>query len=125
MFRLILRGTVPYNFQFYGAFFKLIFYLNIFCGDKSLFFWGVTGTLCFRLHLTLPMGFKARVDAPLFELCSQLRVMILRVNSESNAEFISCSRILLCNRHHLDWNPQMCDSKSYAITTRPRFFKLI
>ena len=34
-----------------------------FCGDKSPFC-GATGALCFGLRLTLPMGFKARVDAP-------------------------------------------------------------
>ena len=69
-------------------------------GSVSVF-WGIkkilletTGTLCFGL--TLPMGFKARVD-----------VVILRVNSESNVEFISCSRILLCSRHHPDSN-QRC-----------------
>ena len=28
-------------------------------------FCGATGTLCFGLRLTLPMGFKARVDAPM------------------------------------------------------------
>ena len=38
------------------------FFCN-FCGDKSPFC-GATGTLCFGLQLTLPMGFKARVDAP-------------------------------------------------------------
>ena len=31
----------------------------LFCGDKSAFC-GATGTLCFGLRLTLPMGFKAQ-----------------------------------------------------------------
>ena len=55
--------------------------LNGFCGDKSPFC-AATGTLCFRLQLTLPMGFKARVDPSLSALCSCLNIMILRVNSE-------------------------------------------
>ena len=39
--------------------------------------------LCFRLRLTLPMGFKARVDPSSPALCSRLHIMILlRVNSE-------------------------------------------
>ena len=33
------------------------------CGDKSPFC-GATGALCFGLWLTLPMGFKTRVNAP-------------------------------------------------------------
>ena len=57
------------------------FFLKIICGDKSPFC-GVTDTLCFRLELTLPLGFKARVDPSSPTLCSCLCVMILRVNSE-------------------------------------------
>ena len=40
----------------------LQFILENVCGDKSPFF-GASGALCFRLQLTPPMGFKARVDA--------------------------------------------------------------
>ena len=36
-------------------------FLKFFCADKSPFC-GAIGALCFRLWLTLPMGFKARVD---------------------------------------------------------------
>ena len=42
-----------------------------FCGDKSPFC-GATGTLCFGLQLTLPMGFKARVDPSSPVLCYRL-----------------------------------------------------
>ena len=43
-----------------------------------------TGTLCFRLRLTLHMGFKERVDAPSPAICSVLCIVILTVNSESS-----------------------------------------
>ena len=56
----------------------LFFY---FCGDKSPFC-GATGALCFRLRLTLLVGFKARVDPSSPALCSHLHVLIVRVNSE-------------------------------------------
>ena len=43
---------------------------------------GATGTLCFGLQLTLPMGFKARVDALLPVLSVAYTQWILRVNSD-------------------------------------------
>ena len=43
--------------------FLLFYYLN-FCRTK-IPFCGSTGTLCFGLRMTLPVGFKARVDSPL------------------------------------------------------------
>ena len=55
------------------------FFFN-FCSDKPPFC-RATGTFCFRLWLTLPMGFKARVDAPFSALSFYLHVMILKVNS--------------------------------------------
>ena len=45
-------------------------------------FCGATGTLSFGHMLTLPMGFKARVDAPLHVHCSCLHVLIRRVDSD-------------------------------------------
>ena len=39
----------------------LLYFLKKFCGDKSPFC-GTTGTVCFGLWLTLPIGFKARLD---------------------------------------------------------------
>ena len=36
--------------------------LGLFCSDKAPFC-GASGTLCFRLQLTVPMGFKARMDS--------------------------------------------------------------
>ena len=44
-------------------------------------FCGATGTLCFRLWMTLPMGFKARLDSSLLELFCHLRTMIPRATS--------------------------------------------
>ena len=49
------------------------------CNDKSPFC-GASGTLRFSLRLTLPMGFKVRVDALLPILFSHLHIMILSVN---------------------------------------------
>ena len=71
---------------FHGCVFLLGMYETI----KNLFlnvavtmspFCGTTGTLCFGLQLTLPMGFKARVDAPpaLSVICAQ---WIVRVHSD-------------------------------------------
>ena len=54
--------------------FFVVFYFN-FCGDKSPFC-GATGALCFRHQLTLPMGFKARVDPSSPTLCSHLHIII-------------------------------------------------
>ena len=42
---------------------------------------GTAGTLRFGLQLTLPVGFKARVDAPLLARFSHLQMMIHRVNT--------------------------------------------
>ena len=42
----------------------LIYILFLFFGGDKSPFCGATGALCFGLHLTPPMGFKARVDAP-------------------------------------------------------------
>ena len=59
-YSLNLRSHIPWKMssdQFFS------YFLKIFCGDK-LPFCGVTSTLCFGLQLTLPMGFKVRVDAP-------------------------------------------------------------
>ena len=60
---------------------SLVVLLKNFAMTSNLFC-GATGALCFRLWLTLPMGFKARVDpsSPMF--CSHLHVMIPRVNSK-------------------------------------------
>ena len=58
----------------------MILFLN-FCGKKSSF-GGATGALCFRIWLTLPMGFKARVDAPLPALFSHSCIMSLKVNPD-------------------------------------------
>ena len=60
---------------------EFFFFFIYFCGNKSPFC-GATGALCFRLWLTLPVGFKVRVDPSSLVLCSCLRVMILRINSE-------------------------------------------
>ena len=43
-------------------------FLKIFAATMPLFY-GATGTLCFRLWLTMLMGFKARVNAPSPVLC--------------------------------------------------------
>ena len=68
-------------------------FLKAFCGDKSLFC-GATGTLCFRLQLTLPMGFKARVNAPSlapYVTCTQ---RILGVKSDqAGARTINLSHV--------------------------------
>ena len=53
----------------------------MFCGDKSPFC-GANATLCFSLWLTLPVGFKTRVDPSSPAICSHLHIMILRDNSE-------------------------------------------
>ena len=58
-----------------GELMNLFFF---FCGYKSPFC-GATGALCFGLWLTLPVGFKARVDPSSPTLYSHLCVMILRV----------------------------------------------
>ena len=52
-------------------FYKYVFFFStFFCGD-SVTICGATGTICFGLWLTQPMGFKARVDAslPVLEWC--------------------------------------------------------
>ena len=40
---------------------SLLLFLNYFCSDKSAFC-GATGALCFRLRLTLPLGFKVSMS---------------------------------------------------------------
>ena len=47
---------------FFFIFIYLFLFIYFFCSDKSAFC-GVTGTFHFGLQLTLPIGFKARVDA--------------------------------------------------------------
>ena len=71
--------------------FTRVFFL--FCHDKSPFC-GATGTPCFALWLTLPTSFKAKVDIPSPVLCSYLCIMILRVNSESNAYLVQGSYLV-------------------------------
>ena len=92
------------------------FFFN-FCGDKSPFC-GVTGTLCFGLWLTLPMGFKARVDPSLPAFYSHLCVMILRVNFEFPGQGQSLVPILHLGmvRLLLEWQPNVTSR-----TTRGRF----
>ena len=48
----------------------VVAFLKIYVVIKSPFC-GANGTLCFVLKLTLPMGFKARVDPSSSALCSQ------------------------------------------------------
>ena len=64
---------------------------NLFChffsfAVTSHYFNGATSTRCFRLWLTLPMGFKA---GWMHHYLHSATLMIFRVNSGGNVEFIS------------------------------------
>ena len=59
-------------------FFLLLLFLKIFCDNKSPFC-GATGTLCFGLRMTLPTGFKTKVDPSSATLCSCLCIMTLLI----------------------------------------------
>ena len=78
------------------------FFFLIFCGDKSPFC-GVARILCFRLWLTLPMGFKVRVDPSLLVLYCHLYIMILRVNSEFSGPGLIPILHLVMVRLPLEW----------------------
>ena len=52
----------------YSDKFVVLFFFQFFGGDKSPFC-GAIGTLCYGLKLTLPKGFKARVDLSSSALC--------------------------------------------------------
>ena len=58
---------------------NLNFFLKFLLGQGP--FCGATGTLCFRLQMTLPMSFKVRVDQSLPALFCHLCTMIPRVIS--------------------------------------------
>ena len=73
-YAFMMRGNIMWRKrENYARKSKYFFFLN-FCRDKSPFY-RATGILCFEIQLTLPMGFKARVDAPLPVLYSHLRIM--------------------------------------------------
>ena len=66
------------------------------------------------LFRTLVDSAQAKLDVPLPALCFCL-LATLACNSENNAQFIYCSRILLHGRHHPDSNRVI---QSYRLATR-------
>ena len=84
-----------HKFPFSSTDTLFFFQFFLFCCDKSPFC-GATGSLCFGLLLTLPMGVKARVDTQSPVLFSLLRVITLRVNSADTIFFSTnsyCSQL--------------------------------
>ena len=77
---------------------------KFFSGGKSPFC-GVTGTLCFRLQLTLSMDFKARVNTQLPVLCSPLHIMM--VNSDCSGQVLVPILHLGIVRLLLEWPPNV------------------
>ena len=69
-------------------FFKFLLYF-IFCGDNVILC-GATGTFCSGFQLTMPMGFKVRVDAPLPMLYCHLCIMGPRSQLWSGHEPLAC-----------------------------------
>ena len=53
-------------------------------------FGGTTGTVCFKLGITLLMSFKARVNSPTPVLFTHLHVIILRPNWDLIQGFLAC-----------------------------------
>ena len=72
---------------------NLLLFLD-FCGEKSPFC-GAPSTLCFGLWLTLPMGFKAKVDASLSPVCNGTPESTLTVQDRAWLDFFYLSMVRL------------------------------
>ena len=94
---------------FFCLFFFFLFYFVLFCfvfaGTSHHFLWYHCGSLYWNLVYSARGFWSQGGWTTTCALLSYLCIMNLRVNSESNGEFVSDSpRILLCSKHYSDSN---------------------